>query len=71
MATKDPDSNADGDGGAPTVRDDGEQLTAELATTDAGTRVCTIYPAHVGDDERTAAWIRADEDSFVNASDRC
>jgi hypothetical protein len=73
MATNDPDSNpdADVDVGAPTVRHDGEQLTAEFTTTDTGTSVCTIYPATVGNDEQTAAWIRAEEDSFFSASDCC
>ena len=64
MATNDPNS----DTGAPTVRHDGYDLTAQFATTESGTTVCTIYPAHVEDDDRTASWVSAEEGSFVTAS---
>jgi hypothetical protein len=65
MVTNDPDPDA------PTGRHDGGELTARIATTDAGTTVCTIYPSHVAADEQTSTWISAEEGSFVTVSNYC
>lgn len=43
----------------------GPELRARTTTLEDGTMECTIYPADVHDDQKTARWITAERGSYV------
>lgn len=53
-------------GGVPTSVFSTPRLSAHVETDESGTTTCTIYPSDASEEERSTAWISADEGSYVD-----
>lgn len=49
--------------------DEVPELHARTSTGTDGTTECTIFPAHVSDEEATTTWVSAKEGSFVDVEE--